>query len=225
MDLAKIRKKAKQKIVKDKKEVAQKEKEEKSVEENHPEGLQEKVKEKAEEKNVKDEVKIETPPNVEEKINEKKEETSKEQRIEKLLIFTVGKNRYAIPIDLLSQIIDDRELTIVPFLPNFLKGVFSLRGRIVGVIDVGERLNVQPSPLYTLKKIVVLEDRGDLFGLRVDSIDHVVEINLNLLEMIEEGVGENSQEFVIGVFHYKNKTVALLNLKKFLEFEIDRSIR
>jgi purine-binding chemotaxis protein CheW len=142
----------------------------------------------------------------------------KEKKIEKLLIFKVGRNRYAIPIGELSQIIEDRGLTPIPFVPPFLKGIFSLRGRIVGVIDVLERMKLQKREDSLARKIVVLEKEGDLFGLRVDGIDHVVEVDILSLEPPPEGFDVALQEFVVGVFHYRKKTVALLNLDAFLKF-------
>lgn len=149
---------------------------------------------------------------------ETEEKKQKEKKIEKLLIFKVGRNRYAIPIGELSQIIEDRGLTPIPFVPPFLKGIFSLRGRIVGVIDVLERMKLQKREDSLTRKIVVLEKEGDLFGLRVDGIDHVVEVDILSLEPPPEGFDVALQEFVVGVFHYRKKTVALLNLDAFLKF-------
>ncbi|MGB9598842.1 MAG: chemotaxis protein CheW [Minisyncoccales bacterium] len=158
---------------------------------------------------------LELPPPLTEEAEAKKQ---KEKKIEKLLIFKVGRNRYAIPIGELSQIIEDRGLTPIPFVPPFLKGIFSLRGRIVGVIDVLERMKLQKREDSLTRKIIVLEKEGDLFGLRVDGIDHVVEVDFLSLEPPPEGFDVALQEFVVGVFHYRKKTVALLNLDAFLKF-------
>lgn len=151
-------------------------------------------------------------------IDETATKKQKEQKLEKLLIFKVGRNRYAIPIGELSQIIENRDLTPIPFVPPFLKGIFSLRGRIVGVIDVLERMKLPKKEDSLVSKIIVLEKEGDLFGLRVDGIDHVVDVDILSLEPPPEGFDAALQEFVVGVFHYKQKTVALLNLDSFLKF-------
>lgn len=183
---------------------------------------QEKIEKKERREEVKDkkeEIKLEIPELYD--VSQKQVEEigySKEKKIEKLLIFKVGKNRYAIPIAELSQIIEDRSVTEIPFVPSFVKGIFSLRGRIVGVIDVLERMNLKKETESLTKKIIILERNGDLFGLRIDSIDHVVDIDLNSLEQPPEGFDEASAIFVSGVFHYKNRTVAFLNLEKFFDF-------
>ncbi len=248
MDLAKIRKKAKKKD-KEKEEPKSKEevkesiqnmpfleeenKKEKEVDTQKPPEVEAKVKkepagvkpdEKRKKEKAEESAEIKIPEPITETINEKREEISsrKEIKLEKLLIFKVGKNRYAIPIGLLSQIIDERELTPIPFVPPFLKGIFSLRGRIVGVVDVCDRLKIKKDKEEEdVKKIVVLEKDGDLFGLRVDGIDHVVDVDLNSLEGIEEGLEEENEGFVAGAFHYKNKTIALLNLDLFLNFNVE----
>lgn len=241
MDLAKIRKKAKKSADKSSANEKIQEKEELnpknekkaeslvSVQKQTPQEPIEKKKAKSADEKLNEVVKealkqtvvsIETqdldiPPPLTEETGQKKQ---KDKKIEKLLIFKVGRNRYAIPIGELSQIIEDRELTPIPFVPPFLKGIFSLRGRIVGVIDVLERMKIEEKDCSLLRKIIVLEKEGDLFGLRVDGIDHVVEVDIFSLEPPPEGFDAVVQEFVVGVFHYKRKTVALLNLDEFLKF-------
>lgn len=232
MDLAKIRKKAK-KGEAGSKETLRKEKEalkpealleeifpsEKSVSRKKKERVSEAPPDKTEE-NIVPEIevpaKIEAPPLPTEDAVQKE----KERLMEKLLVFKVGRNKYAIPIGELSQIIDDRELTPVPYVPPFLKGIFSLRGHIVGVLDVAERLCLPLLENSSAKKIIVLEKGGDLFGLRVENIEHVVEVDIASLEAPPDSFDALEQEFVLGVFHYKKKTVAFLNLELFLDFNV-----
>jgi purine-binding chemotaxis protein CheW len=138
---------------------------------------------------------------------------------EKLLIFDLALEKYAIPIHDIAQIIDMPPATPVPNGPPFLAGIFSLRGRIVSVIDVAVRLglNVEASES---RKVVVLDLGADHFGLLVDRIDQVVEVNLSSLEPPPEGFKPMAQEFVEGVFHQKGRAVAFLNLPMFLAFEV-----
>lgn len=164
--------------------------------------------------------KIDVPPQPEPEA----QQAVRDRKLEKLLVFKVGRNRYAITIDDLSQIIDDRALTPLPHVPDFLKGIFALRGHIVGVLDVSERLDLPPLPDSAMKKIIVLEKGGDLFGLRVENIEHVVEVDISSLEAPPESFDAAQQEFVMGVFHYKNKTVAFLNLPMFLDFNVSGRI-
>jgi purine-binding chemotaxis protein CheW len=138
---------------------------------------------------------------------------------EKLLIFDLASEKYAIPIHDIAQIIDLPPVTHVPNAPVFLAGIFSLRGRIVSVIDVARRLGIASSA-QEAPKVVVLDLGADHFGLLVDRIDQVVDVNLSSLEPPPEGFKPLAQEFVEGVFHHRERAVAFLNLPMFLTFEV-----
>ncbi len=138
---------------------------------------------------------------------------------ERLLVFDLDGEKYAIPIHEIAQIIHMPRATPVPNAPPFLKGIFSLRGRIVSIIDVAKRLGLDHPPPED-PKVVVLDMGADHFGLLVDRIDLVVEVNLGALEPVPEGFKPILQEFVEGVFHHKGRAVGFLNLPMFLAFDV-----
>ncbi len=138
---------------------------------------------------------------------------------ERLLVFDLDGEKYAIPIHEIAQIIHMPRATPVPNAPPFLKGIFSLRGRIVSIIDVAKRLGLDRPPPED-PKVVVLDMGADHFGLLVDRIDLVVEVNLGALEPVPEGFKPILQEFVEGVFHHKGRAVGFLNLPMFLAFDV-----
>ena len=138
---------------------------------------------------------------------------------EKLLVFDLGEEKYAVPIHDIAQIIDVPPVTPIPNSPRFLSGIFSLRGKIVSVIDAAVRMGGVRSAGDT-SKVIVLETGGDQFGLLVDRIDLVVDVDLSALEPPPEGFKPVAQEFVEGVFHHRDHAVAFLNLPLFLAFEV-----
>lgn len=139
---------------------------------------------------------------------------------EKLLIFDLAREKYAIPIHEIAQIIELPPTTPIPNAPDFLHGILSLRGKIIAVIDVGVRLGLRHQAPREGRKVVVLDMGADQFGLLVDGIDQVVEVDLSGLEPPPEGFRPVAQDFVEGVFHHKGKAVAFLNLPMFLAFEL-----
>lgn len=141
-------------------------------------------------------------------------------RGERLLIFTLDREKYAIPIHDIALIIQDTAITPIPNAPGFLLGILSLRGKIVSILDASKRLQLRRRETAEPGKIIVLDMGADQFGLLVDSIEQLVEVDLSTLEPPPEGFTLLAQDFVEGVFHHKGRAVGFLNLPMFLSFEI-----
>lgn len=138
---------------------------------------------------------------------------------EKLLVFDLASEKYAIPIHDIAQIIDLPPTTPIPNAPGFLAGIFSLRGRIISIVDVATRLGLE-NAAPEAPKVIVVDILQDHFGLLVDRIDQVVDVNLAKLEPPPEGFRPMAQDFVEGVFHHRGRAVGFLNLPMFLAFEV-----
>lgn len=141
-----------------------------------------------------------------------------DEQAEKLLIFRLDRQKYAIPIHDVAQIIEERAATPVPSAPPFLKGIISLRGRIVTVVDVAGRLGLKEARAKEGRKLIILDVGTDHYGLLVDAIERLVLVNIKVLEPAPEGFKPVAQDFVEGLFHHDGKAVAFLNLPLFLAF-------
>lgn len=139
---------------------------------------------------------------------------------EKLLIFDLAGEKYAVPIHDIAQIIETPLTTPIPNAPPYLYGILSLRGKIVSVIDVAARLGIRRRQAAGQSKVVVLDLGPDQIGLLVDNIDQVVDVDLSALEPPPEGFRRLAKDYVEGVFHHRNSAVAFLNLPMFLAFEL-----
>lgn len=139
---------------------------------------------------------------------------------ERVLLFSVGREHYAMPIQDISLIIEDRPTTPVPSVPPFVAGIISLRGRIVTILDARTRLALGEEGVPEGAKIVVLDRGADQFGIRVDNIIHVLEVDRLAMEAPPEGFHQGEREFVDGVFYYKGTAVAALDLERFLAFQV-----
>ncbi len=139
---------------------------------------------------------------------------------ERLLIFKLGKEKYAIPIHEIALIIEELPITPVPNAPAYLSGIISLRGKVVSVLDVAARLETARKDSPEGRKIIVLDMGADQFGLLVDAIDQLVTVDLQSLEPPPEGFKPVVQDFVAGVFHHLGQAIAFLNLPLFLNIQL-----
>jgi purine-binding chemotaxis protein CheW len=92
------------------------------------------------------------------------------------LTFTLGKESYGIEIQYVTEIIGIQTITQIPELPEYLKGIINLRGKIIPVMDVALRFKKEPRE-YNDRTCIIVVDISELsIGLIVDSVSEVVTI-------------------------------------------------
>ncbi len=90
-------------------------------------------------------------------------------------MFTLGAEHYALPIQQVHEIIRYSEPRSVASRADWVRGVISLRGRIVPVYDLATRLGV-PSELTEETKIVIVEAGSETAGVIVDGVEEVLTV-------------------------------------------------
>jgi len=103
------------------------------------------------------------------------EETAPERE---LLVLWLGDDPYALPVERVREIVRLRPITPMPRVPDAVRGVLSLRGDIVQVIDLRRRLGLAPDPTENpRRRIVVLgSEDGQTTGLLVDRVSEVLRL-------------------------------------------------
>jgi purine-binding chemotaxis protein CheW len=92
-----------------------------------------------------------------------------------LVVFTLGTEHYALGIQQVHEIIRYSEPRSVASRADWVRGVISLRGRIVPVYDLAARLGV-PSELSEQSKIVIVEVGSETAGVIVDGVEEVLTV-------------------------------------------------
>ena len=106
----------------------------------------------------------------------------------KLVVFTLGTEHYALPIHQVHEIIRYSEPRSVASRADWVRGVISLRGRIVPVYDLATRLGV-PSELTDETKIVIVEAGSETAGVIVDGVEEVLTVQD---EQLQEAPGADT---------------------------------
>jgi purine-binding chemotaxis protein CheW len=96
------------------------------------------------------------------------------------LTFFVGKERFAIGILDVQEIIEINAITQVPMTPDLIRGVINLRGSVVAVVDLAARLGRESSTLSKRSSIILVEINHDgksqTIGMLVDMVNEILEI-------------------------------------------------
>lgn len=101
---------------------------------------------------------------------EQEEDTLKE----KYLIFSVGNEMYGMEMRYITEIIGMQPITEVPEMPEYVKGVTILRGKIIPVMDARLRFKKEVRAYDDRTCIIVLNTNNSSIGLIVDSVSEVL---------------------------------------------------
>jgi purine-binding chemotaxis protein CheW len=130
--------------------------------------------------------------------------------------FRVGRETYGVPITALHEIVRVPEITSVPDAPDYLEGVINLRGKIVSVVDLRKRFGQPATELDRRSRILVVENRGRLAGMIVDSASEVLKIPESDLEPAPAMMQEGGLDCVTGLGKYQGRLIILLDIAKVL---------
>ena len=104
----------------------------------------------------------------------------------KYLTFQLAKEEYGIGILKIKEIIGMMPITTVPRTPPFVKGVINLRGKVIPVVDLRLKFEMEEIAYTERTCIIVVEIREEegsvLIGIVVDSVSEVLNIKANDIE-------------------------------------------
>lgn len=132
-----------------------------------------------------------------------------------LVSFHLGGEEYALEILNVQEIIRMVDLTRVPNSPDFVEGVINLRGRVIPVIGLRRRFNLEARKRDAQTRIIVVEVNGSIVGLEVDAVNEVLRIPTDTVEPPPR-LAKAEREYVSGVGKLENRLLLLLDVDRLL---------
>lgn len=135
----------------------------------------------------------------------------------KYVIFKLDKEYYGIPINNVIYIERMQKTTRVPNGPKFLKGVINLRGEVIPLIDLRQKLNMETKEEDNNSRIIVVQEEEVMIGLIVDSSSEVIEIDKDNIDNPPTSSENEELSHVYGIGKTSDRLVILLELSKIIE--------
>lgn len=137
------------------------------------------------------------------------------------VIFELSDEDYGLEIASVESIIKLQPITSVPHAPDFVEGVTNLRGRVLPVIDLRKRFNVEINPGGETKRgkdtrIIVMTMNGTMLGMIVDAVSEVLRVSEKAIEPLPDMTTTINEGFITGVAKLENRLVILLDLEKLM---------
>ena len=125
---------------------------------------------------------------------------------QQVVVFSLGSEEYALPISKVHEIIRFTEPRSVSAREPWIRGVISLRGKIVRVYDLATRMGLHGERSASAK-IVIIETGDDVTGVIVDSVEEVLTIDTDQIEPSPAG----DREMVEAIAKIDDRLIVLLN--------------
>lgn len=137
----------------------------------------------------------------------------------KYLTFVLAGEEYGLEILKVREIISVMEITEVPQVPPFIKGVINLRGKVIPVMDLRLKFGMTPME-YTRETCIIVVNIGDLLiGVVVDTVAEVLDINESEIDPPPTFGISVQTDFIMGMGKIKGRVKILLDIDKILSVE------
>lgn len=139
------------------------------------------------------------------------------------LTFTLGDELFALDIGWVKEILDNTNITRIPRMPDFIRGVINVRERAIPVIDLRLKFGMSGTVFTTNTCIIIAEVRTEgaftLIGLLADSVQEVLEIEQDRIDPPPRMGAAVDTRFLLGLGKLNERFVLILDIGRVFSHE------
>jgi len=140
---------------------------------------------------------------------------------DRFLLFKIDSAYYGIPLAMALEILTMQSITRLPLVADYVKGIINLRGKVIPVLDVRQKLCIPACPYEDTTCIIVMDIRGMHVGLIVDMVSEVVTVSPDKIIPPPKTFGDRIS-YISSVSQLEDRIVLNLDCELFFQndFEI-----
>ncbi len=150
--------------------------------------------------------------------------SAKEQTMESLratgssdfVTMTIAGQLFGIPVLTVQDVLGPQRITRIPLAPREVAGALNLRGHIVTAIDVRSRLGLQARSADSQGMSVVVDHKGELYSLIVDTVGEVMSLPTESYERNPATLDPRWRDVSGGIYRLQGKLLVVLEVSRLL---------
>ncbi|GAB6181422.1 chemotaxis protein CheW [Desulfotomaculum defluvii] len=150
-------------------------------------------------------------------LQEEEEDDLEDTQEGKYLTFLLINEEFGLEIQYVTEIIGIQRITEVPDVPDYIKGVINLRGKVIPVMDVRLRFGAVAREYDERTCIIVIQVKGQPMGLIVDRVSEVLDIPKRDIEPAPSVRRSRENRYIQGMGKVGDRVKLLLDVEKLLE--------
>ncbi len=130
-----------------------------------------------------------------------------------LLCVRLGDQEFALSIQAIREIRGWISSTPIPHGPSYIKGMINLRGSVLAIIDLAERLGLPSTAVNATSVVVVIEAGDRVIGLLVDAVSDIMTATDDMRQVVPETGSVTSREYVEGLLMRDQQIISVLSIQ------------
>ncbi len=128
----------------------------------------------------------------------------------------IDQQLFGIPVKNVRDVLRQQKITSIPLSAPEVAGSLNLRGRIVTVINLRRRLRLVEKEIDEKSMFVVVEYKGELFSLMVDSVGEVMTVPSHAIEKSPANLGGAWKEVTTGIYKLSGELLVIIDVQSML---------
>lgn len=137
---------------------------------------------------------------------------------EQFVTLYLDSHMFGIPVLAVQDVIIPDTIAKIPLAPKEILGAINLRGRIVTVIDLRQRIGLEGADISKELTSITIPVDGELYSLCVDKVGDVVDVPQKAIEPLPPTVDPRWKGFAVSVVQLEGKLLTLLDVTRILDF-------
>jgi purine-binding chemotaxis protein CheW len=152
----------------------------------------------------------------------KNEGPSRSYRRHQLIVFKLGNEEYALPIDQIKEIVATPPITKLPQTPDYIKGVANIRGNIIAIADLEKKFGVASDDDAIGQYTLVIESDAFKIGVLVKSVPNTLSASDEEIDESPNVVHDSSLDdnYIKGIVKSDKRLIILIDIFKVINEEL-----
>jgi purine-binding chemotaxis protein CheW len=137
----------------------------------------------------------------------------------RFLEFSLGNEKFALPLLEVKEVIPAPETTPIPKSPDYFTGIMNLRGQVITVLDLRKKVGLKKNESSHEESAIILNISDLNIGVIVDSINRVINANDDCIKEVQQEDGMKKRNGVKSIIQFENEMILLIDPVELLELD------
>ncbi len=136
--------------------------------------------------------------------------------VNEYIAFRVGAQEFCVDIMSVREIRGWTPATVLPHAPSYVRGVINLRGSVLPIVDLAQRLSFADTEATQRHVIIVVQVNAQIVGLLVDSVSEILSHSADSIHPMPDVATDSVKSFVRGMLAVDGRMIGLIILNSIL---------